>query len=227
MNQLTSVFISLVAFQIGIIIYKKTKITLLNPLLVGIILVICTLIFFDIPLSEYTKDTKIITFFLGPATVVLAVPLYNQIALLKKNIIPILAGITIGSASAILSVIFLSKMVNLDRDILISILPKSITTAIGIEISKTLNADTALTIVAIVATGIVGASIGPIICKWGKIENSIAKGIAIGTASHAVGTSKAIELGEVEGAMSGLAIGIAGIVTVFLIQLFFFLEIIV
>ena len=175
----------------------------------------------------YLNILKIITFFLGPATVVLAVPLYNQIALLKKNIIPILAGITIGSASAILSVIFLSKMVNLDRDILISILPKSITTAIGIEISKTLNGDTALTIVAIVATGIVGASIGPIICKWGKIENSIAKGIAIGTASHAVGTSKAIELGEVEGAMSGLAIGIAGIVTVFLIQLFFFLEIIV
>ncbi|MGL5315135.1 MAG: LrgB family protein, partial [Peptostreptococcaceae bacterium] len=100
-----------------------------------------------------------------------------------------------------------------------SILPKSITTAIGIEITKALNADTALTIVAIVSTGIVGAAIGPTICKWSKIDNSIAKGVAIGTASHAVGTSKAIEIGEVEGAMSGLAIGIAGIITVFLIPI--------
>ncbi len=220
MNQLSSVFLSLVAFQIGVLIYKKTKITLLNPLLIGIILVIFTLVTLNIPLSEYSKDTQIITFFLGPATVVLAVPLYNQMDILKKNIIPILVGITIGSASAILSVIILSKLVGLDRDVLISILPKSITTAIGIEITKTLNADTALTIVAIVATGIVGAAIGPVICKWSKIDNSIAKGIAIGTASHAVGTSKAIELGEVEGAMSGLAIGIAGIITVFLIPLF-------
>ncbi|MHA4990516.1 LrgB family protein [Cetobacterium somerae] len=219
MSPLVSILISLVAYQIGVFIYRKTKITLLNPLLLGIIFVISILVIFDIPLNEYNKGTEIITFFLGPATVVLAVPLYNQIETLKKNIVPILFGITIGSASAILSVIFLSKLVNLEKDVLISILPKSITTAIGIEITKALNADTALTIVAIVSTGIVGAAIGPTICKWSKIDNSIAKGVAIGTASHAVGTSKAIEIGEVEGAMSGLAIGIAGIITVFLIPI--------
>ncbi|MGL5981789.1 MAG: LrgB family protein [Cetobacterium sp.] len=207
----------MVAFQIGVYIYKKTKITLLNPLLIGISLVIFTLIKLDIPLSQYNKGTEIITFFLAPATVVLAVPLYNQIEILKKNIVPILVGITMGSLSAILSVIYLSKLVNLEKNVLISILPKSITTAIGIEITKSLNANTGLTIVAIVSTGIVGAAIGPAICKLTKIDNSIAKGVAIGTASHAVGTSKAIELGEVEGAMSGLAIGIAGIITVFLI----------
>ncbi|MGL5376948.1 MAG: LrgB family protein [Cetobacterium sp.] len=217
MNSLLSILISLVAFQIGVYIYKKTKITLLNPLLIGISLVIFTLIKLDIPLSQYNKGTEIITFFLAPATVVLAVPLYNQIEILKKNIVPILVGITMGSLSAILSVIYLSKLVNLERNVLISILPKSITTAIGIEITKSLNANTGLTIVAIVSTGIVGAAIGPAICKLTKIDNSIAKGVAIGTASHAVGTSKAIELGEVEGAMSGLAIGIAGIITVFLI----------
>ena len=220
MSPLVSILISLVAYQIGVFIYRKTKITLLNPLLLGIIFVISILVIFDIPLNEYNKGTEIITFFLAPATVVLAVPLYNQIETLKKNIVPILFGITVGSTSAILSVIFLSKLVNLEKDVLISILPKSITTAIGIEITKALNADTALTIVAIVSTGIVGAAIGPTICKWSKIDNSIAKGVAIGTASHAVGTSKAIEIGEVEGAMSGLAIGIAGIVTVFLIPLF-------
>lgn len=219
MSPLVSILISLVAYQIGVFIYRKTKITLLNPLLLGIIFVISILVIFDIPLNEYNKGTEIITFFLAPATVVLAVPLYNQIETLKKNIVPILFGITIGSASAILSVIFLSKLVNLEKDVLISILPKSITTAIGIEITKALNADTALTIVAIVSTGIVGAAIGPTICKWSKIDNSIAKGVAIGTASHAVGTSKAIEIGEVEGAMSGLAIGIAGIITVFLIPI--------
>lgn len=219
MSPLVSILISLVAYQTGVFIYKKTKITLLNPLLLGIIFVISILVIFDIPLNDYNKGTEIITFFLAPATVVLAVPLYNQIETLKKNVVPILFGITIGSASAILSVIFLSKLVNLEKDVLISILPKSITTAIGIEITKALNADTALTIVAIVSTGIVGAAIGPTICKWSKIDNSIAKGVAIGTASHAVGTSKAIEIGEVEGAMSGLAIGIAGIITVFLIPL--------
>ena len=219
MSPLVSILISLVAYQTGVFIYKKTKITLLNPLLLGIIFVISILVIFDIPLNDYNKGTEIITFFLAPATVVLAVPLYNQIETLKKNIVPILFGITIGSASAILSVIFLSKLVNLEKDVLISILPKSITTAIGIEITKALNADTALTIVAIVSTGIVGAAIGPTICKWSKIDNSIAKVVAIGTASHAVGTSKAIEIGEVEGAMSGLAIGIAGIITVFLIPL--------
>ncbi|MEG1978982.1 MAG: LrgB family protein, partial [Cetobacterium sp.] len=217
MSPLVSILISLVAYQIGVYIYKKTKITLLNPLLLGIIFVISILFTFNIPLNEYNKGAEIITFFLAPATVVLAVPLYNQIETLKKNIVPILFGITVGSASAILSVIFLSKLVNLEKDVLISILPKSITTAIGIEITKALNADTALTIVAIVSTGIVGAAIGPTICRWTKINNSIAKGVAIGTASHAVGTSKAIEIGEVEGAMSGLAIGIAGIITVFLI----------
>ncbi|MCQ8213294.1 MULTISPECIES: LrgB family protein [unclassified Cetobacterium] len=219
MSPLVSILISLVAYQIGVFIYRKTKITLLNPLLLGIIFVISILVIFDIPLNEYNKGTEIITFFLAPATVVLAVPLYNQIETLKKNIVPILFGITVGSTSAILSVIFLSKLVNLEKDVLISILPKSITTAIGIEITKALNADTALTIVAIVSTGIVGAAIGPTICKWSKIDNSIAKGVAIGTASHAVGTSKAIEIGEVEGAMSGLAIGIAGIITVFLIPI--------
>ena len=219
MSPLVSILISLVAYQIGVFIYRKTKITLLNPLLLGIIFVISILVTFDIPLNEYNKGTEIITFFLAPATVVLAVPLYNQIETLKKNIVPILFGITVGSTSAILSVIFLSKLVNLEKDVLISILPKSITTAIGIEITKALNADTALTIVAIVSTGIVGAAIGPTICKCSKIDNSIAKGVAIGTASHAVGTSKAIEIGKVEGAMSGLAIGIAGIITVFLIPI--------
>ena len=154
--------------------------------------------------------------FLGPATVVLAVPLYKQLQLFKKHFVPIMAGILIGSIIGIISIIFLSTLLNLTPELITSLVPKSVTTPIGVEITKALGGVPSLTIAAIILSGIIGAVAGPTLCKIFKIEDEIALGIALGTASHALGTSKAMELGEIQGAMSSLSMGIAGIITVFL-----------
>lgn len=218
-NIFFGLFISLVAFEIGLIIYKKTKFPLFNPLLIAIILVIGFLRIFDIDFDTYNKSGQFINMFLGPATIVLAVPLYKQFELLKKNFIPIIIGITVGSLVGILSIIAISVFFKLDRLITISLLSKSVTTPIGIEITNQLGGLTPVTVLAIILSGIVGAIVAPTVCKVFKITNPVAIGVGIGTASHAVGTSKAFELGETEGAMSSLSIGIAGVITVFLAPL--------
>lgn len=218
-NIFFGLFISLVAFEIGLIIYKKTKFPLFNPLLIAIILVIGFLKIFDIDFDTYNKSGQFINMFLGPATIVLAVPLYKQFELLKKNFIPIIIGITVGSLVGILSIIAISVFFKLDRLITISLLSKSVTTPIGIEITNQLGGLTPVTVLAIILSGILGAIVAPTVCKVFKITNPVAIGVGIGTASHAVGTSKAFELGETEGAMSSLSIGIAGVITVFLAPL--------
>lgn len=214
------ILLSIVAFEVGIIVSRRTKNPLFNPLLIAIILVILFLIGFGIPKEQYDSGGSFILFFLGPATVVLAVPLYKQIELLKKDLVPILMGILVGSATSIISVILLSRLFNVDLSIAVSMLPKSVTTAIGMEISKEIGGIVSLSVAVIVLTGITGAVIGPGLLKLFRITDEVAQGIAIGTASHAVGTSKAMELGETQGAMSGLSIGIAGIATVILVPLF-------
>lgn len=214
------IILSLAAFEIGILINRKTRSALLNPLLLAIILVIGILLTFHIPIESYNKGGSFILFFLGPATVVLAVPLFRQIELLKKNIVPILGGITAGSITSILSVVLLSRLFHVDLSVAVSMLPKSVTTAIGMEISKQIGGITSLSVAVIVLTGIAGAVIGPAVCRLFGIRDEIAVGVSIGTASHAVGTSKAMELGETQGAMSGLSIGIAGLITVILVPLF-------
>lgn len=206
--------ISLVAYIIGQWLNKKTKISLLNPLFIAITLVIIFLITFNIPLDNYNNGGKIISFFLGPATVILAIPLYNKIDHLKKNAIPIIIGILFGSIAGIITVLFLGRVLNLDEVIALSLVPKSVTTPIGIEISNQINGISSVTVTAIIITGILGAIFSPIILKLFKVKDKIAIGVAIGTSSHALGTTKAVELGETEGAMSSLSIGIAGIITV-------------
>lgn len=213
---LFGIMLSLIAFEIGYFIYNKTKISLLNPLLIAITLVIVFLLKFNINLEDYNNGAQLISFFLGPATIVLAVPLYKQINLLKAHFLPILIGITLGSVSGIISVLTLSKIFKLDKALTSSLVPKSITIPIGIEVSKQLSGVPAITVAAIIITGIIGAIIAPYACNLMKIKNKVAVGIAIGTSSHALGTTKAVELGEIEGAMSSLSIGIAGIIIVFL-----------
>lgn len=210
------ILISIIFFEIGLLLQKKTKISLLNPLLVSITGIIIVLTVFNIDLEQYNKGGRLISFFLGPATVILAVPLYKQLALLKKYYLSILVGITIGSVTSIASVIFLGRIFGLSEVIILSFIPKSVTTPIGIEISEHLGGIPDLTVGMIVMTGIIGAVLGPTICKAFKIKNEVAVGAAIGTASHALGTTKAIELGETEGALSSLAIGVAGLITVIL-----------
>ncbi len=219
-SPLFGILISIVAFEIGLVLYRKTKLALCNPLLISIAFIILVLHSFDISLESFNKGGDIISFFLAPATVILAVPLYKQLKLLKANFTPIMTGITIGCLTAVISIYFLSRLFGLNEILCISLIPKSVTTPIGIEISKQIGGIPSITVAAIVITGVIGAIIGPKICKIFGIKDKVAIGISLGTASHAVGTSKALELGETEGAMSGLAIGIAGLMTVVLASLF-------
>jgi predicted murein hydrolase (TIGR00659 family) len=223
-NLLFGIILSLVAFEIGLYIYKKTKIPVFNPLLIAIGIVIAFLIAFNIDFQTYNSGAQFINMFLGPSTVILAVPLYKQIELLKKHAASILIGILFGTIVGMFSIVVISHYMGLNGELIRSLLPKSVTTPIGIELSSQLEGVVPVTVLAIIISGIIGAVVGPTICKLFRITDSVAVGVSIGTASHAVGTTKALELGETEGAMSGLSIGIAGIMTVFIAPLVYTLS---
>ncbi|MBX7416444.1 LrgB family protein [Clostridium chauvoei] len=203
-NILFGIVLSLLAFEIGLFVYKKTKLPIFNPLLIAIAIIIAVLVIFNIDFDSYNNGGQFINMFLGPATVVLAVPLYKQFHLLKENLVPILIGIFIGSFVGITSVIILCFTFGLENVLTISLLSKSVTTPIGIEITNQLGGLVPVTVLAIIVSGIMGAVVGPTLCHLFKIKSELAVGIAIGTASHAVGTTKALELGETQGAMSSL-----------------------
>ncbi len=215
-NPLFGVIISLLAFEIGKFIFNKTKLAIFNPLLIATIIVMGFLNIFHITVVDYMLGGNLIVFFLAPATVVLAIPLFQQIDLLKKHFIPIIGGGIVGAVVAILSVIILGKLLGIDHQLLVSFMPKSITTPIGIELSKMLGGIPSITVFAIIITGITGNVTAPFIYSIFRIKNPIAKGLGLGISSHAVGTSRAIEMGKVEGAMSALSIVIAGILTIIL-----------
>lgn len=216
-----ALLISILAYEIGIFINKKTKIAFFNPLMLAIIIVIGTLLVLDIPLEQYKKGGDFISMFLTPATVILAVPLYKNINSLKKDYAAIISGVIIGTITAIASVWGLARAFGLPKDLFVSLLPKSITTPLGIELSNQIGGIPSVTVAAIIITGIVGAVFAQWILKTFRITDKTAKGIAIGTSAHALGTTKAVELGETEGAMSGLAIGLAGLVTVIVVTILF------
>ena len=218
-NILFGLVISLGAFEIGLFINRKTRIAVLNPLLIAILFVIGFLFTFNIDFETYNQGGQFINVFLGPSTVVLAVPLYKQLDLLKKNAKAILIGVFMGSCLGVFSIIGISYLVGLDSTMIKSLIPKSVTTPIGIAVSQEIGGLIPITVLAIIVTGIIGAVIGPAICRLFKIKDRVAIGVSIGTASHAVGTTKALELGDVEGAISSLSIGIAGIMTVIIAPL--------
>jgi predicted murein hydrolase (TIGR00659 family) len=222
-SPLFGICLTIIAYIIGMEIYKKFKLPILNPILIALIIIIPILLYFKIPLETYKKGGDLISFFLAPATVVLAVPLYKKIDLLKQNFIPILGGVLVGIFTSILSCVLIGKILRMNLSLIKSSLSKSLTTPIAIELSQQVEGIIPITIVMVMITGMTGAILAPFIFKIFKIENKIAKGIAIGTSSHAVGTSRAIEMGETEGAMSGLAIGVAGILTVFILPLLYIL----
>lgn len=208
--------LSIVFFEAGIRIKNKWNNALLNPLILASVFVFAVLYVTGTDFDTYNSGGAFINMFLTPATAVLAVPIYRQRKLLKENLIPILAGAFVGSVVSIASVLVLSKMFGFNETFMVSLVPKSVTTAIGLEISATLGGTQAITMISIMISGIGGAIIMPGLLKVCKINDPIAKGIAMGTASHAIGTSRALEMGETEGAMSGLAIGVAGLITVVL-----------
>ncbi|MCI6666969.1 MAG: LrgB family protein [Romboutsia timonensis] len=218
-TEIFGIILTILFFNIGIYIQKKTNKPIFNPLLIAILGIILFLSITKIPYESYKLGGDRINFFLSPVTIVLAVPLYKQFDLFKKYLLEILIGISCGVVVSFISIKLIGHFTNADVDIINSLIPKSITTPMGISLTKTLNGVEAITVVSIILTGILGAIISPIVFKIGKINNPVAKGIALGTSAHALGTTKALEMGEVEGAMSGLSIGISGIITVVLIPI--------
>ena len=203
----------MVAFEIGMFIFKKTKLAIFNPLLIATIIVMGFLHFTGVEVKNYMLGANFVVFFLAPATVVLAVPLFQKIDLLKKYFIPIIGGGIIGAITAIVSVVIIGKLLGIDHNLLLSFMPKSITTPIGIEVSRMLGGIPSITVFAIIITGITGNVAAPFIYSVFRVKHPVAKGLGLGISSHAVGTSRAIEMGEIEGAMSALSIVIAGILT--------------
>ena len=212
-SPLFGMLLTLVAFEIGVTISKKFKYSFLNPLLIANILIVGFLLITGISLESYNVGGDYISVMLSPATVVLAVPLYRQISKLKQFWKPILVGIFAGSLTSIVCVIVVSKLIGLSETIMLSLLPKSITIPMGSVVSEQIGGIPPVTIIAITITGITGAVAAPAVCRFCRIKHKVAQGIAIGTASHALGTTKAMEMGEIQGAMSSLPIGIAGLFT--------------
>lgn len=206
--------ISLAAYEAGLLVKKKFKMAILNPLLIATVCVMAALMLLKVEYTHYNEGAKYINYLLTPATVCLAVPLYRQLGLLRKNLKAVAGGITAGVLASLLGVFLLAKLFSLTHEQYVTLLPKSITTAIGMGVSEELGGIQTITVAVIIVTGILGNVIAEFVCRVFRIEEPIAKGLALGTASHAIGTAKAMELGEVEGAMGSLAIAVAGLMTV-------------
>ncbi|HAB00843.1 MAG TPA: hypothetical protein DCE08_05135 [Ruminococcaceae bacterium] len=208
------VAVSLLSYGLGTVLKKKFKWAIFNPLLIAIAVTIVFLAVTRIDYSIYYESAKYLSWLLTPATVCLAVPLYEKLDLLKKNWKAVMAGIVSGVLTTLLSVLGLSVLFALSHEEYVTFLPKSITTAIGMGVSEELGGQVTLTVAVIILTGILGNMAAPAICRLFRITEPIAKGVAIGTSAHAMGTAKAMEMGEVEGAMSGLSIAVSGLLTV-------------
>ena len=207
--------ITLAAYEVGLYCKKKWHLALFNPILIASILVIGILALFRIPYAVYNSGAKLLSCLLTPATVCLAIPLYEQLELLKKNALAILAGIVSGVLTSVTLVLLFALAFHFSHEEFVTFLPKSVTTAIGMGVSEQLGGNVSITVVVILVTGVLGNLLAEPVCRLLSITNPIARGIGIGSAAHAIGTAKAMELGEVEGVMSGLSIAVSGILTVF------------
>lgn len=208
------------AFQIGLWCQKKWKNPLCNPILIAALLVIGFLLATGYSNDDYQAGTALYQWLLTPATVCLALPLYRQLKILGKNLWAILAGITAGTVTSLLCVFLLAKAFSLDRTLLISLLPKSVTTAMGMALSEQLGGISSISAAMIIVTGILGSLFGGMLCKLLRLEDPISQGVAFGTASHVIGTSRATELGALQGAVSSLSLAVAGILTAILMPIF-------
>ncbi|GAA0767558.1 LrgB family protein [Clostridium subterminale] len=208
------VVVSVLGYEIGLFLKKKFNKGIFNPLLISILFVMIALVIFRVDFESYNDGAKYLSYLLTPATVCLAIPLYEQLDLLKNNFKAIIIGIFSGVAASLISVFLFALLFQFTHEQYVTLLPKSITTAIGMGISEELNGIVTITVAVIIVTGIIGNILAEMICKVFHIHEPVAKGIAIGTSSHAIGTAKAMEMGEIEGAMSGLAIAVAGLFTV-------------
>lgn len=214
------VIATIFAYQAGISIQKKVKHPLANPILIAVLLICTLLVTMDIPLEAYQEGGNLIYLFLAPATAALAVPIYKNWQILRLNWKPIIAGTMAGSFSSIVIVFALCKLFKLEESLTLSLLSKSVTTPIAVGITEQLGGIVPIAIAAVIFSGITGNIMAPFLVKVFRVEDPVAQGIGIGTASHAIGTTRAITMGELQGAMSGLAIGLSGLWTVFWTFLF-------
>ena len=208
------VAISLVGYVIGVQLKKKFKLAVLNPLMISIIFVVGVVLLFKLDYPSYKKQAEILNYLLTPATIALAIPLYQQLYLLRKNLLAVICGIITGVFASMSSVLAMSVLFSLSHEDFVTLLPKSITTAIGMGVSEELGGIQTITVAVIIVTGVLGNVIGEGVCKLFRITEPISRGLALGTAAHAIGTAKALEMGEIEGAMSSLSIAVAGLLTV-------------
>lgn len=218
-NQYFGIVLSFAAYEIGKWINKKLKTPIANPLLIAILLIIGFLSITGIDYEYYKKGGDFIAFFIGPATVAMVLDLYANLDTLKKNILPILVEVGFGTIFSFVLAIFLSKIFQIDKNLVASLIPQSITTAIAISLSGEYQGIIGLTAIVVVIRGVSGAVFAPIVMKIFRIKDPVAQGVAIGTSSHAVGTSQARLMGEIQGAMSGLSIAIAGITAVIIMPI--------
>ncbi|MGD7010132.1 LrgB family protein [Metabacillus sp. 84] len=213
---MAATFITFIVYKLSQWFYKKVKFPLLHPLLISPVILIGLIRLLEVSASEYTDLSVLLTPMLGPATVAFAVPIYKHAHLLKKYMAEIFLSVATGSVAAIVTSFILAIWVHLNGEWILSILPRSITTPIAIEVSREIGGLPALTTAFVIVTGIIGGMIGPSIIKWMSIKTPVAKGLMLGMAAHGVGTSKAMEYGELEGTFSSLSMILAGFLTIFL-----------
>lgn len=211
--------LSVGAYILGSILRRRFNYAVFNPLLLAVVLIISLLSLCGIPYKSYDHGAKYLSYFLTPATVCLALPLYRQRGLLKEYAAAILCGIAAGVAASAASIFVIARCWGLSRTVYVTLLPKSITTAIGMSVSAEAGGIVTITVVSIIATGILGNIVAEPVMKIFRITDPVAKGLAIGASAHAIGTVKALEMGEVEGAMSSLAVAVAGLATVLAVPL--------
>ena len=206
--------LSLGAYGLGLLLQRRWKLPIFNPLLVAIVVVAVVLLLLDLDYGSYSQGANLLNYLLTPATVCLAVPLYEQFSLLRRHGKAVLLGIAAGVLASLVTILVLAWLFSLDHSAYVTLLPKSITTAIGIGVSEELGGHVSLTVVGIIITGVLGNIFAEGVCKVFRITEPVAAGVAIGTSTHAVGTARAMEMGEIQGAMSSLSIVVAGLLTV-------------
>ena len=207
------VVLTLSAFYIGQLCQRKWKLPLFNPTMIGMVLVVVFILLTDMDIDHYKSTMSCISWLMTPATISLAIPMYEQFQVLKKNMGAVAAGVAAGAVTCLAVLVAGGVLLNFDRALTVSLMPKSVTTAIGVTLSEMNGGMGAVTTAAIIVTGISANMMGVTFCKWFGITDPVAKGVAFGTAGHVVGTAKANELGELTGAVSSLSLVVAGLLT--------------
>ncbi len=219
-SPLFGIVLSILAFEIGLWLNRRLGSPVANPLLIAVILVILVLQLFRIPLESFQKGGEVISMMLAPATAALALLVYRQLPVLRENFLPVVLGCLAGSVTSMVSVAVCCRLLGLDEVMTASLLPKSVTTPIAMEVSASHGGLVPITVVAVILTGIMGAICAPLLIRLFHVKDPVEAGVSIGACSHAVGTTRALEMGELEGAMSGVSIGISGLMTVLLSLLY-------